>query len=174
MEKIRKVIVKYTQILLGIVIFVMIFSNFIQMLTRYFINMTVVWVEDVSVLGLYWLFGLGVPMAWLMGAHMEMNILDKFMSDKFKLVVSYITQGLGIALGVLYIVAGARSISLNKGYVMSIVGFDEMWRYIPIVVCGVLLICAAVFNTVEMISLHGKVLEKIADDEDLLTKEENI
>lgn len=174
MEKIRKLIVKYTQIILGAVIFVMIFSNFVQMITRYFINMTVVWVEDVSVLGLYWLFGLGVPMAWLMGAHMEMNILEKFMNDRFKLVISYITQGLGIALGVLYIVAGARSISLNKGYVMSIVGFDEMWRYIPIVVCGVLLICAAIFNTVEMIFLHGKTLDTIADDEDLLTKEENV
>ena len=52
MEKIRKLIVKYTQIILGAVIFVMIFSNFVQMITRYFINMTVVWVEDVSVLGL--------------------------------------------------------------------------------------------------------------------------
>ena len=162
MEKIRKTIVLIIQFILGILVFAMIAANFFQMVTRYFINMTVTWVEDFSVLGLYWLFGLGVPMAWLISQHMEMNILENVLSDKAKKVISYIVQFMGIILGIAYIIAGMRSISLNRGLVMSIIGFDEMWRYIPLVVCGVLLIAAAIFNLVEMI-----FIKKTADNKEV-------
>ena len=69
---------------------------------------------------------------------------------------------MGIILGIAYIIAGMRSISLNRGLVMSIIGFDEMWRYIPLVVCGVLLIAAAIFNLVEMI-----FIKKTADNKEV-------
>lgn len=136
---------------MGLILLAMILANFVQMVTRYFISVTVVWVEDFSVLGLYWLFSLGVPMAWLVGAHMEMNILEKVMSDAFKRVILYLTQAAGIAIGVLFIRAGKRAFVLNKGRVMSIMGFDEMWRYIPLIVCGILMIACVVFHTVTMI-----------------------
>ena len=151
MDKIRDKIVYVIELVLGILIFVMIMANFLQMVTRYFINMTVTWVEDFSVLGLYWCFALGTPMAWLLGQHMEMNILENILPKKLKKVLAYITQVVGLIVGVLFVRAGLRSISLNKGYVMSIIGFDEMWRYIPVVVCGILLIAAVIFQTVEMI-----------------------
>ena len=103
MEKIRNKAVFVLQLVMGIILLAMIVTNFVQMVTRYFISVTVVWVEDFSVLGLYWLFSLGVPMAWLMGAHMEMNILEKVMSKTFKRVIQYLTQGAGVAIGVLFI-----------------------------------------------------------------------
>ena len=106
MEKIRNKIVFVLQLVMGLILLAMIVANFVQMVTRYFISVTVVWVEDFSVLGLYWLFSLGVPMAWLIGAHMEMNILEKVMSDKFKRVILYLTQVAGIGIGVLFIKAG--------------------------------------------------------------------
>ena len=136
---------------MGILLLAMILANFIQMVTRYFINMTVVWVEDFSILGLYWCFALGMPLAWLLNAHMEMNILEKILSEKVKLVISYLVQLSGVVFGVLFVRAGVRAISLNKGYVMSIIGFDEMWRYVPLVVCGVLLIFSAIFTCTDMI-----------------------
>lgn len=151
MDKVRDKIVYVIELVLGVLIAAMIATNFIQMLTRYFINMTVTWVEDFSVLGLYWCFALGTPMAWLLSAHMEMNILDKILPKTFKRVLAYLTQVAGFCVAILFIRAGMRSIKLNKGYVMSIIGFDEMWRYIPVVVCGVLLILAVIFRTVEMI-----------------------
>ena len=151
MEKIINKAVFVLQLVMGIILLAMIVTNFVQMVTRYFISVTVVWVEDFSVLGLYWLFSLGVPMAWLMGAHMEMNILEKVMSKTFKRVIQYLTQGAGVAIGVLFIRAGMRAYNLNKGRVMSIMGFDEKWRYIPLIVCGFLMIVCVVFHTVAMI-----------------------
>ena len=151
MEKIRNKVVFVLQLVMGLILLAMIVTNFVQMVTRYFISVTVVWVEDFSVLGLYWLFSLGVPMAWLVGAHMEMNILEKVMSKKFKRVIQYLTQGAGVAIGVLFIRAGKRAFTLNKGRVMSIMGFDEKWRYIPLIVCGVLMIACVAFHAVTMI-----------------------
>lgn len=151
MEKVRNKIVVALEFIMGILLLAMILANFIQMVTRYFINMTVVWVEDFSILGLYWCFALGMPLAWLLNAHMEMNILEKILSEKVKLVISYLVQLSGVVFGVLFVRAGVRAISLNKGYVMSIIGFDEMWRYVPLVVCGVLLIFSAIFTCTDMI-----------------------
>ena len=151
MEKVRNKIVFVLQLVMGLILLAMIVANFVQMVTRYFISVTVVWVEDFSVLGLYWLFSLGVPMAWLIGAHMEMNILEKAMSDKFKRVIQYLTQIAGIAIGILFIRCGKRAFDLNKGRVMSIMGFDEKWRYIPLIVCGVLMIACVAFHAVSMV-----------------------
>lgn len=151
MENIRKKAVVVMQFIMGVILLAMILANFIQMLTRYFISMTVVWVEDFSVLGLYWIFALGVPMAWLVGAHMEMNVLEKVMSAKFKKVISYLVQVAGVGVGILFIRCGLRAITLNKGRVMSIMGFDEMWRYVPLVVCGVLTIVSVVFHAITMV-----------------------
>ncbi|MCF0261867.1 MAG: hypothetical protein HUK23_03025 [Sphaerochaetaceae bacterium] len=52
MENIRKKVVDVLQLIMGLILLAMIVCNFIQMVTRYFISVTVVWVEDFSVLGL--------------------------------------------------------------------------------------------------------------------------
>mgnify|MGYP004697563349 CR=1 FL=1 len=154
MEKIKQRVVTVLEFIMGLLLLAMIVSNFIQMVTRYFINMTVVWVEDFSILGIYWCFALGMPLAWLLNAHMEMNILENVLSAKVKVVISYLVQLSGIIFGSLFIKAGLRAIKLNKGYIMSIIGFDEMWRYVPLVVCGVLLILSALFTVTEMVLKH--------------------
>ncbi|MCF0261866.1 MAG: hypothetical protein HUK23_03020 [Sphaerochaetaceae bacterium] len=103
-------------------------------------------------------------MAWLVGAHMEMNILENVMSNTFKKVILYLTQIAGIVLGWTFIRAGLRAIKFNKGRIMSIMGFDEMWRYIPLVVCGVLLIICVVFHLITMIMKDTK--KKSVDNEE--------
>lgn len=151
MENIRKKVVFVLQLIMGLILLAMILANFVQMLTRYFISMTVVWVEDFSVLGLYWIFGLGVPMAWLTGSHMEMNILENVLSSKVKKVLLYLSQAAGVGIGVLFVRSGLRAFTLNRGRVMSIMGFDEMWRYIPLIVCGFLMIACVIFHTVTLV-----------------------
>ena len=150
MKNIKKKIVVVIQSILAVDVFALILSNFLQMLARYFFSFTVYWVEDISILGLYWVFGLGTPMAWLMGQHMEMDLISKRMSPTFQMVLNYIIQVVGIVFGICFIAFGRKSIRINKGFVMSIVGFDEMWRYVPVVVCGVLLTISAILNIIDL------------------------
>ena len=142
LDKLLKGMVDILQVLMGLIILVMTVSNIIQIVTRYFISYQVMWVEDVSIFGLYWIFAFGMPMAWIIGAHLDMNAFENLMSAGFKRFLWLIQQIVGIGAGIGLIYTGKCCIDANKGFIMSIIGVDEMWRYVPLVVAGVLLLIA--------------------------------
>lgn len=128
------------QFLMGIIILIMTISNVIQVFTRYFVSYQLMWVEDISSMGLYWIFALGMPMAWILSAHLDMNVFERYMSDAVKQFLWFLQQLCGIVCGVFLIIIANRCIRLNRGYVMSIIGFDESMRYIPLLAAGILLL----------------------------------
>ena len=143
-DKILDGIVKTIQILLGIVILIMAGANVIQVVTRYFVSVQVMWVEDVSMLGLYWIFGLGTPMCWVLRKHLNMNAFEMKMSPKVRLALWILQNIVGVACGVGIIYLGAKCIEINSGFVMSTIGFDEAFRYYPLVACGILMIVVCI------------------------------
>lgn len=151
MKKIFTWTVFILQFLMGAILAVMIGANVLQLLTRYFISYVLTWVEDLSVLCLYWMCALGTPMAWLLGAHVTMNVSDAIISKKIQECIWVIIQILGAIFGCGLAVVGIRCAKLNAGYVMSAMGFDEMWRYIPFACCGILLTFCAVLLLVQYV-----------------------
>lgn len=143
-DKILDGIVKTIQIILGIIILIMAGANVIQVITRYFVSVQVMWVEDVSMLGLYWIFGLGTPMCWVLRKHLNMNAFEMKMSPKVRLALWILQNIVGIACGVGIIYLGAKCIEINAGFIMSTIGFDEAFRYYPLVACGILMIVVCV------------------------------
>ena len=143
-DKILDGIVKTIQIILGIIILIMAGANVIQVITRYFVSVQVMWVEDVSMLGLYWIFGLGTPMCWVLRKHLNMNAFEMKMSPKVRLALWILQNIVGIARGVGIIYLGAKCIEINAGFIMSTIGFDEAFRYYPLVACGILMIVVCV------------------------------
>lgn len=142
------------QFLMGLIILIMTISNVIQVFTRYFISYQLMWVEDISSMGLYWIFALGMPMAWILGAHLDMNVFEQFMSRRFKRILWFLQQICGIICGAFLIIIANRCIRLNKGYVMSIVGFDESMRYVPLFVAGVL------FLVISMMMIMSRLIKE--------------
>lgn len=143
-DKILDGIVKTIQIILGIIILIMAGANVIQVVTRYFVSVQVMWVEDVSMLGLYWIFGLGTPMCWVLRKHLNMNAFEMKMSPKVRLALWILQNIVGIACGVGIIYLGAKCIEINAGFIMSTIGFDEAFRYYPLVACGILMIVVCI------------------------------
>lgn len=151
MKKLENIIVKTLQAIIACLLACMIVINVVQMLTRYFIALQIMWVEDYSIMCLYWIFALGTPMVWILGQHMDMDILAKVIKGKFKTILYYVMQVCAFFAGIGLAYTGYRACKLNHGFVMSIAGFDEIWRYIPVVVGGILLSLASVFCTVRAI-----------------------
>ncbi len=143
-DKILDGIVKTIQVILGIVILIMAGANVIQVVTRYFVSVQVMWVEDVSMLGLYWIFGLGTPMCWVLRKHLNMNAFEMKMSPKVRLALWILQNIVGVAGGIGIIYLGAKCIEINSGFVMSTIGFDEAFRYYPLVACGILMIVVCI------------------------------
>ena len=170
MKKLENIIVKTLQAMIACLLGFMIIINVVQMVTRYFIALQIMWVEDYSVMCLYWIFALGTPMVWILGQHMDMDILAKVIKGKFKTVLYYVMQFCAFLAGIGLAYTGYRACKLNHGFVMSIAGFDEVWRYIPVVVGGAFLSLASVFCTVR--AILQKVNPETVEEPDEVSVEE--
>lgn len=147
--KMEKWICMVIEVSIGIILFVLVGINVLQVVTRYFVAVTITWVEDLSVIGIQWIAALGVPLAWFRKTHLEMDITDKIYSASVKKILWWFMQVVCVFAAIQLISMGLYTMKLNMGFVASAVGYDESLRYVPLVLCGGLLTLAAVFKIVE-------------------------
>ncbi len=91
----------------------------------------------------------GAPWITIKRAHLKMDAAEKILSKPVKVATHWGMHILTLAFGIILIIAGIKTTKANTGYKFSILGFDEMWRYIPIIIEGVLLIIGEVIITIE-------------------------
>lgn len=137
--------------IIAIILLGLVGINVVQVATRYFISVTVTWVEDISILGILWIAAIGVPVAWFKGQHLIMDITDKFYASWLKEACWWILQIVGAISSYSLIDMGIYTMELNRGFIATAVGYDEALRYLPLAVCGVLLGLAVLFSIIEKI-----------------------
>lgn len=144
--KIEDIICTIIKVLVAIIVIGMVGINVLQVITRYFIDYIMTWIEDVSILGVLWIATLGVAYAWFKGTHLTMDITDNIYSDKLKRILWIVSQFVAILCGLKLCELGIYNAKLNLGVKATGLQYDESFRYYPLVVCGVLLTIAAVIN----------------------------
>lgn len=123
--------------------------NILQVVTRYFVAVTITWAEDITIYALHWIVAFSIPLLWITKDHMIMDIVDMWFSAKLLRALDIAIQCIGIAVGLALAKKSWSAAMVNKGYVLSTLGYDEMWKYIPYVVGGILLVAAAALNLTE-------------------------
>lgn len=123
--------------------------NILQVVTRYFVAVTITWAEDITIYALHWIVAFSMPLLWITKEHMIMDIVDMWFSPKALKILNVIIELIGICVGLALAKKSWSAAMVNKGYVLSTLGYDEMWKYIPYVVGGILLAAAAVLNLVD-------------------------
>lgn len=126
--------------------------NILQVVTRYFIAVTITWAEDVTIYALHWIVAFSIPLLWITRDHMIMDIVDMCFSKKMLRTLDVAIQCIGVAVGIALAKKSWSATIVNKGYVLSTLGYDEMWKYIPYVAGGVLLVAAAALNLWEIVA----------------------
>ena len=126
--------------------FSMVSINVLQVVTRYFVDKVITWIEDVSILGVLCIASLGVAYAWFKGEHLAMDITDELYPEKLKKVLWVICQIVAVVAAIKLVQLGVYNAKLNLGVKATGLQYDESLRYIPLIVCGVLLAVAAVIN----------------------------
>lgn len=151
-EALRKIsdgICKVCGWLIAIIIAGLILLNFTQLVTRYFISVTFTWAEEVSILSLIYAAAVGAPWVTLKRTHLKMDAADKLIPLKIKKVAYWVCHVLIFTTAIIFIVAGFITVDRNQGFILSILGFDEAFRYIPIIIEGVMLLIAEVITFLE-------------------------
>ena len=134
------------EIIVGIIVFCMVSINVLQVITRYFVDKVITWIEDVSILGVLCIASLGVAYAWIKGDHLIMDITDELYSEKVKKVLWIICQIVAAVAGIKLVQLGIYNAELNAGVKATGLQYDESLRYIPLIVCGSLLTVATIIN----------------------------
>lgn len=134
---------------IGVILLFLVGINVVQVITRYAVNVIITWVEEISILGIIWIAAVGVPLAWFTRSHLEMDITDRVYSEGVKKALWWLVQVVCVAASIALIRVGFYAARVNKGLTVSLVGYDESFRYLPLIVCGFLLLAAAVFKMAE-------------------------
>lgn len=152
MEKIKAVKKGLVTVMNGVmaaIVFVIVVINIVQVITRYFISVTFTWSEDITLLGLLWMACIGVPMIWMTDGHLRVDLFSRILPKPVLQLNDWVIEVFGLATGAGLLWAGNIARTVNRGFVMSVIGFDESFRYIPLLFCGVGLIVATVLNLIE-------------------------
>ena len=115
----------------------------VQVCGRYIFLHTFFWVEEVTALLLGWMVAAGVPLMWLKGEHISVNIVDSLLPEKVKMIWDGMIQGIAIFVGIVVTYSGIRAWKQNMGYSISMLGYDESIKFYWIPVMGTLLIVSA-------------------------------
>ena len=124
--------------------------NICQVITRYTVDIVVLWIEDVTVLTMLWMGSLGVGWLWAKHELLSMDVADYIFPKAVLHVFDYILEYLGLGVGVGLVYISARTYRVNSGLVIAMTRFDEKMRYLPMIVGGVLIFISSVLRLIEL------------------------
>lgn len=158
-ENVKKKICFVLQVLMAFFLVAMVLLNVVQVVCRYFISLSIIWAEDVAIYCLHWCVCFAMPLLWLLKDHMIMDIANSIFPKKFLKVLDIVIDLIMIYFGVVFAYKGFYAAKVNKGYVMSVAGYDEFWKYIPYGIGGILLSLAAIMTVYERIRYFKSEVE---------------
>lgn len=138
--------------IMAVMLAVMVVLATVQVITRYFISVTIVWVEELSIYIMSWMCAIGMAWVWMENcSHIRMDVLDSILPRRVLQMMDVFIDLVMAVASVAVIRIGLRTRSVNHGMVMSVINLDEGDRYLPVIVGGVLLLLATLYMSVEHI-----------------------
>ena len=153
-RKVRKAFCSVLRIICSLLLLAMVVFAILQVVTRYFIAVTVIWVEELSIYLMSWLCALGIGWVWMeKGGHIKMDVLEHVLPIKAIRIMDVGIDGIAAVLGFFVLRVGLITYDVNRGYSMSTMGLKECDRFLPIIVAGIILSASACMMLIEHVYL---------------------
>ena len=78
-ERVENKIAKALMSIIAMGLFSLTVLAVLQVVTRYFVDVTIIWIEEVSIYILSWMAAAGVPWMWLKEGHIRMDVLNVYL-----------------------------------------------------------------------------------------------
>lgn len=150
-EKIKSTWTKIVVSFSTVVAISILMVNFAQVIVRYLTSISFTITDDLTVHGMLWMMGLGLSVACFYHEHLVINVIDSLVSEKTLKKILFGIDILLIFFGIFLSVVGIMAGKINKGFVQSMLGIDEVWRYVPVMVGGFTMSVACILNVIEQI-----------------------
>ena len=156
LDRISEIISNTLQRLIAVIIAILFAVNLLQVIARYVANHAFVWVNDVTIVGLLWMVSFACPWLWLIRRHLQMDFADAFIPRKVMRVVEIIVGVAAIIMAGMLTVSAVAAFKVNTGFVASVIGFDESFRYVPFIISGILWVICGLLDLVKRLRDFGK------------------
>ena len=127
---------------------------FLQVLFRFVLNLTLAWVEEISLYSMVWLCYFGCSLAIKKREHLKMEIITNFLRPKAKKVFDLISLVLffAFAVFVLYHVTLLTADILQRGQVTAVLEIPKWIPYAGVPVAFLLMLIRMIQDFVRTIS----------------------
>lgn len=156
MEKVIDKVSNCLKYIVALLLVILVILATLQVITRYFISVQIIWIEEVSIYIVAWLAALGVAWMWLKQSHIKMDVLGFILPEKVLHIMDYIINIVAVIVSIGVIRVGHAAIEVNSGYVLSVIGMDEGMKYYPVFTAGIALLIASILVLAAMIAKDRK------------------
>jgi TRAP-type C4-dicarboxylate transport system permease small subunit len=122
-----------------------------QVFGRYVLNNTPTWAESLALLLVLYVTMLGCAVGVRDAGHIGMELLGPMMPVRFHLPMEILIHLLTLAFGVLMAWNCALMFASVRGYMIPTLGVSESWRYVPLVLAGVLIVLFSIEHIVALL-----------------------
>ena len=154
----------YTKIVVSIcaaISFAILGVNFAQVIVRYLSSVSFTITEDLTVFGMLWMMALGLSVGCMYHDHLVINVIDSIVSEKTLKIILFVEDFVLFAFGIFMAYVGYLAAVLNKGFVQSMLGIDEVHKYVPVIVGGVFCSLGCVECILEQICIWKKEKKEV-------------
>ena len=151
-NRFRKYYCLALQSFISISLFALVCVNLYQVITRYAVDVTVLWTEDFSILTMLWMAACGFGWLWATHRMLSMDVANYIFPRKVLHLFDYILELAGLFIGPGLVYIGSTAYRANSGLVTTMTGFDEKLRYLPLIFAGILILLSSVLRLLELIA----------------------
>ncbi len=146
----------FLKYIIALLLVILVVLSTVQVITRYFVSVQIIWIEEVSIYIVAWIAAIGASWMWLKRGHIKMDVLGFILPEKVLHKMDYVINIVAAVASIGVIRAGYAAIKVNTGYILSVIGMDEGVKYYPVFVGGIALLCASIMVLVSMIAEDRK------------------
>lgn len=122
-----------------------------QVFGRYVLNNTPTWAESLALLLVLYVTMLGCAVGVRDAGHIGMELLGPLLPDRFHLHMGILIHLLTLLFGALMAWNCALMFESVRGYMIPTLGVSESWRYVPLVLAGVLIVMFSIEHIIAML-----------------------
>ena len=158
-SRFRKYYSKVSYSLAAVIILFMTFLGVYQLVFRYLEGHTLIWASDVSVFCITTVAGLVLPPLWLDHDHLTMDLISQRLSPHSNYLLDCFIDAVGCLMSIALARAGYLAVVQHKGYVTSILRYDDSLKYVFVLYAGVMLTVTTTMTLIERIIKHRRRME---------------
>lgn len=120
-----------------------------QVFTRYFLNSTPYWSEEIALLLMVWFSFIGIALGVKRETHLSIEFLVNKLSQKPKKILYIVSHCLECLFGIIVFIYGAKLVSLTKTSTLPATQLKTSFLYLMVPVAGVMITIYAVMKIVQ-------------------------